>query len=118
VKLPHRPDAEDDENCHHGDLRDREWRLGLGRRQGLQKRQFLEGLNHAHEAIQIEGQHRADHVNPSPETGESPDIERENRDGEHRERQCANNLRRPKACEGKQEAGGARQDGRREKDRG
>src|SRR5271157_5827536 len=56
------------------ELRDQEWRLFLCRSQRVQGRHLQEGLYHRNEYIEVEGNHGADDVDPTPGARELKEI--------------------------------------------
>ncbi len=74
----HGNDSEQDGEHEDDELRQFEWRFGLGRSDCLQRRDFFEGLHDQHEQIEVETDHCADHVDRVPCSGEMPGIAGEN----------------------------------------
>ena len=62
------------ENEQHDALDDREWRLGLGRRERVKGRDLHEPLCDKHEHVEIKRRNRADDKDPSPRPGEAKAV--------------------------------------------
>ncbi len=105
MKGPCRQNTENEENHQHGNLRDREWRLRLGRCCILENRNFCESLSNAHEDEQIDAGSDARGVDPPPRPGIMCKISREDRRRQDDERDHAHHMWRQKTVERKAEPG-------------
>src|SRR5205823_11700312 len=79
-------DAEQDENRQNDELRKSEWRLGLRRGHGMQRRDFFERLHHRDKKSKVETNHRANDVDTAPRHREIFRVTREDRNCEKRQR--------------------------------
>jgi hypothetical protein len=80
-----------DENRKHDELCNQKRRLFLRWRQCLQSRHLLEGLHNEDEGIEVEGESRADHVDPAPGSREVKGVARQNSHRQHHQRNGADN---------------------------
>src|SRR5258708_17666362 len=79
-------DGQDDENGEDDSRRDDERRLRLPGRERVEGRNLEERLHHAHEHVQVERDHRRDHVDAAPCPAQVEAVAGAESDGEHDER--------------------------------
>src|SRR6266446_2196618 len=96
---------EDDELC------ELEWRFGLRRGHGMQRRNFFKCLHHCHKKIEVETNHGADDVDPAPRPSEMFRVTREDRKCEERQRYDAETDGRRETIKWEKESRDRRRDG-------
>ena len=104
-------DCEQGGNQEHNELREFEWRLGLCRVHGMQRRDFFKQLHDQPEQIEVETNHGADDVDPAPRAHESTGITREDSKCEERQRYDAETDGRGKTMKWEKESRDRRRDG-------
>lgn len=104
-------DCEQGGNQEDDELREFEWRFGLRRGQGVQRRDFFKQLHDQHEQIEVETNHGADDVDPAPRPGEMFRVMREDGKCEERQRYDAESDGRCETMKRKKESGDSRRDG-------
>src|SRR5882724_244964 len=67
-------DPEQTEECQNNELGELKWLLRLSRCDCFQRRYFFKRLHDSDEDVEIESNHSADHVDPTPVAGELPRI--------------------------------------------
>ena len=107
-------DEHDEQNQQEG-LRDFEWRLGAGGREGVEGGDVLEGLGDEDEDVEVERDHGGDGVGAAPSCSEVEDVEGGEGDSEDDHREDAEDDAWSHFVVGKGEAGEAGQDGGDEK---
>ncbi|MBV9636992.1 MAG: hypothetical protein JOZ40_20395, partial [Methylobacteriaceae bacterium] len=75
----------------------------------MQKRQLLKGLHDADEGVEVERRDRADRIDPAPDARQAIAVERNEGNGQDRERYDSDDVRRHESRRRKKEAGHAGQ---------
>ena len=100
----------------HRQLRNAEWRLFLSRCQSMQAGNLLKQLNDQNEAIEVQSQHRGDHISIAPCPAKMKHISPEQRERQHDTRKNPNHNSRSECSLGKGKPGHTSENSRHQKD--